>query len=513
MRARLEAKLGAFPTSGSPERLRIALESLGPTFVKLGQLLAARQDLLPESFTEELSNLQDNVNPIDFSEIERILAEDLTSGDAALLSSCALIDPSPLAAASIAQVHRATLQDGTKVVFKVQRPHLQEVINCDLEILKGLATLVEHKLPALRQCSPRLVIDELSRSLKRELRFDRELRSMELFRSQHAHQPHFCVPTTFPHLSSPRVLCLEYIEGVRIDRAHSGLRPAKALFQTLCSVMTSSLLEHRFYHSDPHPGNMLVTRDGTLYLLDFGSMGRVTPQRVIGIIRLFKAIFSQNGDSLLLALRDDFSLPIVVDDATLRYQVEDVIQSYSDVSVAQLDLRSLFVDLFEVMRKADVSIPSDLLMVIRVLTTLHGIGLSLDPALSLPSTFQPILRRLYRRTFLNPRNRAATLTHWSADYRALLRAFPTSLQRILTQLSQGRFHHVARNPDIRESSEILARAINRIIVSLLGLSFFFVGIVILLIGTIGTPFGYTALGISGIILLILVRAVLRSGGL
>ncbi len=288
------------PPHDRARRLRLICEELGPTFVKLGQLLSTRPDLLPEAYTGELAKLRDDVRPFPFEEAETILAEEYGRPPSAVFAA---IDPAPVASASISQVHRATLRDGRSAALKVRRPGIDKVVQADLDILKNLAHLAERRLPFLVPYNPTGLAREFERSLKRELDFTVERRTMERCRAQFAREPTAHIPYALPEYSTTRVLAMEFIGGVGVGDLDGlrrmGVDPAEVAVRGV-RILLSQIFVFGFFHADPHPGNLRVLRGGVVAPLDYGMFGQLDATTRERIADLMIALLAQDTDRVIL---------------------------------------------------------------------------------------------------------------------------------------------------------------------------------------------------------------------
>ena len=289
------------PPQDRPRRLRLVCEDLGPTFVKLGQLLSSRPDLIPEAYTTELAALRDDVRPFAFVQAEAILACEYGRpvGDV-----FATIDPEPVASASISQVHHAVLFDGRDVALKIRRPGIEKIVQADLDILRNLAHLVERRLPALAPYQPAAIAREFERSLKRELDLSIERRTMERCRGQLATLPYARVPEVFPAYSTTKVLCMEFIDGVGVNDldgiARLGVRPEDVAVRG-ARILLTQIFHFGFFHADPHPGNLRVLSGGVIVPLDYGMFGQIDARVREHIADLLIGLLAQDTERVLRA--------------------------------------------------------------------------------------------------------------------------------------------------------------------------------------------------------------------
>ncbi|MCW4012292.1 MAG: AarF/UbiB family protein, partial [Candidatus Bathyarchaeota archaeon] len=252
-------------------RIRLAIEELGPTYIKLGQILSSRRDLLPVPLIEELLFLTDDVKPVEYEKVKDVIEE--TCGD--VENFCIFVDQKPFAAASLSQVHRATLTDGSDVVFKVQRPDIRELIEVDLTILASLAERAEESIPYLRPYNPVGIIEEFSQQMRKELDFIRDGKNAETIANNLKNMEEIKVPKIYWDYSGPRLLVMEYVEGVRIDNVDvlKEKHDLKHLAELGFEAYIQQIFVDGFYHGDPHPGNLRVTSEGKIVFFDFGLVG------------------------------------------------------------------------------------------------------------------------------------------------------------------------------------------------------------------------------------------------
>ena len=290
------------PPQDRPRRLRLVCEDLGPTFVKLGQVLSTRPDLLPESYTNELAALRDDVRPFSFAQVETILTEEYGRPLTELFSS---IDETAVASASISQVHRAVVLDGRVVALKVRRPEIAKLVRADLDIIKNLAQLVERSLPHLAVYRPLSLALEFERTIKRELDFSIECRTMQRCRIQFADDPTAHIPLVIEELSTPSVIAMEFIEGVSVNdlagihRLHA--EPA-AVAVTGARILLRQIFEYGFFHADPHPGNLRVLEGGVIAPLDYGMFGQLDGKTREKIAELLSGLLAQDSDRVIRSL-------------------------------------------------------------------------------------------------------------------------------------------------------------------------------------------------------------------
>jgi len=419
-----------------PRRLRLICEDLGPTFVKLGQLLSSRTDLLPESYTNELAALRDDVRPFPFGQVETILRDEYGRPLSEIFAS---IEEMPVASASISQVHRVVLRDGRIVALKVQRPDIAKVIQADLDIIKNLAQLVERRLPNLAVYRPLGLAREFERTIKRELDFSTERRTMQRCRTQFAKDPTAHIPLVLEELSTPRVIAMEFIEGVSINDL-DGIRRMNAVPKqvavTGARILLKQVFEFGFFHADPHPGNLRVLPGGVIAPLDYGMFGHLdnrTRERIAGLL---SGLLAQDSDRVIRALDSLEIRREQVDSRSFSRDVGELVASYSELTLDRIDLGPLLRDLVAVIRTHHLQIPPDLVLLIRSLVTIESVGRNLDPHFDIAAELYPFLRDLTLRRF-RPERILSQTVRTTEDLRRIATLLPDLLSQSLESIKRG----------------------------------------------------------------------------
>ena len=424
------------PPQDRARRLRMVLEDLGPTFVKLGQVLSTRPDLLPEAYTTELASLRDDVRPFPYEEAEQILIEEYGRPPSEVFD---WIDTTPLASASISQVHRVRLLDGRQVVLKIRRPGIEKTVHADLEILKNLALLAERRLPFLVPYAPVSLAREFERSLKRELDFGVERRTMERCQEQFAREPLAHIPSVVAEYSSTRVLAMEFIAGVGVTDIPGlkamGVNPSDVAIRG-AHILMIQIFRNGFFHADPHPGNLRVLEGGVVAPLDYGMFGQLDLQTRERIADLLAGLMAQETDRVIRALDALEIRGEHVDPRELRRECAELVASYADLSLDTIDLGRLLKELVEFIRRFQLRIPPNLVLLIRSLVTIDGVGRTLDPHFDIASQLYPFLRQLALKRF-HPSRLLAQAIRTAEDAQRVAMLLPDVLGQSLESIKRG----------------------------------------------------------------------------
>ncbi|MFO0954515.1 MAG: AarF/ABC1/UbiB kinase family protein [Isosphaeraceae bacterium] len=424
------------PPQARAQRLRLICEDLGPTFVKLGQVLSTRPDLLPEAYTTELSYLRDDVRPFPSEEAEAILTEEYGRPPSEVFAH---FEREPVASASISQVHRATLTDGRLVALKIRRPGIEKMVQADLDILKNLAQLAERRIPALVPYAPVTLAREFERTIKREMDFNVERRTMERCLAQFAHDPTAHIPDVVKQFSTGRVIAMEFIGGVGVNDLEGlrrlGIDPSQVAIRG-CRILLQQIFRFGFFHADPHPGNLRVLPGGVIVPLDYGMFGQLDGRTRERIADLLAGLLSQDTDRVLRALdaldiRGDH-----VDSKALRRDAAELVAAYSDLTFDTIDLGLLLKELISFIRTHHLHIPPDLVLLIRSLVTIEGVGRMLDPHFDIARQLHPFLRDLTLRRF-HPWRLLSQTARTAEDVQRVAMLLPDVMLQSLESIKRG----------------------------------------------------------------------------
>ena len=418
------------------QRLRQAFEELGPTFIKLGQMLSAREDLLPPEWTTELAQLHSNVAPLPYDAIAATVERALGAAPSDVFLD---IEREPSGSASIAQVHRARLPDGRPVVLKVRRPDIEAKVEADLRLLSYVAQLVESALPEARRYQPVRVVDEFRRSLTRELDLAAEARNVERFARHFKDDPYILIPRVYPQWTSSVMNVQECIDGTAgkdpaaLERA--GLDP-KLLMQRGADAVLKMILEHGFFHADPHPGNVIYLAGNRIAMIDFGMVGRLSPTRRYQIVDLLAGI-ARHDEQPMLEVLLDWAGDDAVDEERLGADLSELVTDYADVALKDMRVGALIARITQIVRDHGIVMPTDLTLMFKALITLEGLGRKYDPEFRLTDRLRPFLDRA-----LSARYAPAELGRRGSanlgQLLGLLGSVPRDVARLLKDARRGR---------------------------------------------------------------------------
>ncbi|MBP7120063.1 MAG: AarF/UbiB family protein [Methanolinea sp.] len=446
-------------------RMRMALEELGPTYVKFGQIISTRQDMLPPGLIEELRYLQDNTNPLPFETVRSVLQEVFPQYEEFFPE----IEETPIASASISQVHRARLKDGTWVAVKIQRPGIEDIIETDILILESLARRAERNFPEWRVYNPRGIIRDFAAQIRKELDFIRDGKNADLLRAHMRGIEGVKVPKIYWEYSSRRLLVMEYIEGVRIDNIEAirayGLNPRK-IAETGFFAYLKQIFEDGFFHGDPHPGNLLVTREGEIAFLDFGIIGIIRPERRFWFTQLLNSMVIQDAGMLMKSLE---GLSVKIPEASreaLRDEIYIALTEAEGISIGQFNFTKMAGSFTAILREYRINVPGNLMLMLKVIIMVLDVGLALDPGFRFKEEAEQHMARFKKRdSFIDQiKSRAGGSLLETMDG---LLDMPRNINQMLKQLGTGIIKIDIVDTDIRRLQVSLDRTSNKVLIGLI----------------------------------------------
>ncbi len=448
-----------------PERIRMALGCLGPTFIKFGQMLSTRPDLVGLELADELSRLQADVRADSFEEIRDAIEEEQGRPVEEVFLS---LNPEPLASASIGQVHLAKLHDGQDVIVKVRHCGIERSVETDLDILTGLAQLAE-RIDEFRPYQPRALVSEMSRTMPRELDFRLELRNLQQFASRFEKSSTVKIPKVYPELSTEKMLTMELMDGFKLnhlDKNHDGKIPGddqeislSEIAKNGANLYLTMIFDHGMYHADPHPGNMMIMPDGRIGLLDFGMVGRISEQLREDIESMLVSIVNSDVPLLVTLVKRVGSCPLDLDEARLSNEIADFVGHFASQSMANFDMSGALNEFVAIVRRFQITLPGEAAMLIKVLIQLEGTGRLLDPQFSLMEIMKPFHRKLIMRR-LSPARQARKMRRLMMQVEQIGESLPGTVASILEQMRRGKF-------DVHLVHRRLGPSVNRLVLGLM----------------------------------------------
>lgn len=448
------------------ENLRLALEELGPTFIKIGQILSTRLDLLPEEYCRELRKLQDQAPPVSFASIRQVIEEEFRKP---LEEVFPYFDSSPLASASIAQVHRARLPDGTEVAVKVQKLGIAQVILEDLAVLESLFRVVD-RLNFLEGVPAYELLLEFRKHLLRELDFLTEAQNMRRFRENFEGFDGITIPQVLLPYSTRRVLVSEFIEGVplsHLDPASLEKEDRQYLAQRGIEAILKMIFEDGFFHADPHPGNILFRpSQKDLVLLDFGTVGVIDRTTREHMVRMLFALLEKDTERVVEILEEEFLLSSLPSPLAFRLDLSEVIERYVASDLREIRLESVVQEFFYLARKHHLRFPAHFSILLRALVVAEGTGLLFDPEFNVFPHLEETLKRIIVRSMQLERVRER-LEEYALDWKEFLENLPHRLDRLLAHTISGKIRLQAESHDLEGMNRRIERMSTRLALSVI----------------------------------------------
>lgn len=499
-----------------PERLRLALQELGPTFVKFGQILSTRPDFLPPAFIKELEKLQDQVPAFDSFQAKEIIEQELGQPVDKLFKE---FQTKPIAAASLSQVHKAITVNGKIVAVKIQRPNIKETVELDLEILENLAGILENRIYNGWIYRPKLMVREFKKAIRKELDFTNEAHNFEKFRINFKEIEYIKVPEIYWNMTTTRILTMEFIEGTKINEIiqekYKGVFEPKKVAKRGAEAVLKQILEDGFFHADPHPANLFVLPPATIVMLDVGMVGYLDEKTIISGTKLLQAIVEKNLDQTLRGFED---LGIIIrefDCDLLRQDLKELFDRYLGIPLKNLEINKVSQDILEVMVRHNLVLPANLVLMVKALSVVETTGRQLYPDFDMLSAAKPFAKKLLKKRFA-PQELFKKSRIMLQESIELIEQLPQDLIDILRKIKEGKLKFGFEHRGLEKLTQEIDRSSNRLSFSLI-IASLIIGSSLILQQQVGPfIFGYPILGIIGYLIasflgLGLIISILRSG--
>jgi ubiquinone biosynthesis protein len=446
----------------APERLRMVFEELGPTFIKLGQMMSTRPDLVGPQMAQEFTRLQDDTLPFDFDTVKIIVEGELGQPLNELFQS---FEEKQLAAASIGQVHRAVLKDGTLVAVKVQRPGIQDTVEKDLIIMHHLADLINQKIPSLRVFNIPQVVDEFEKSIRKEMDYGQEARNTQNFQANFAPDEGVRAPAVFLDYSTSLVLTMEFIQGTKMSQVMENPHDfdTELLAERVAKSYFQQLLLDGFFHADPHPGNLYVLEDNVLCYLDFGMMGHIDHDFMQNLGELFIQVIDYKVDAIINQLIYMEIITDSVDRNVLKRDIMDILDRYYGASLSDIHLGHILSELaLPLITKYQARVPPEFTLIARAVTIIEEVAYSLDSQFDATAQFKPMVKKLLLQKF-TPKNMADLFMDNLFEMEHLVKNLPQNINRLVAKVENGEI----RVRYSEELSEDIERTSNKLVVAII----------------------------------------------
>jgi ubiquinone biosynthesis protein len=443
-------------------RLRLALAELGPTFIKLGQILSTRPDLVGVRLAEEFQQLQEKVHADPPEAVRKLVEAELGRTIEELFAE---FEPEAMASASIGQVHRARLHSGEAVVVKVLHADIEKKVAVDMDILAGLAAMAE-MVPEFHNYRPSAIVAEFQRAMRRELDFGREERNIQQFARDFRDDPTVRIPATYPELSTRRVLTMEELVGIKLSEparlAAAGI-DTDEVARRGAAICLKMIFDHGFYHADPHPANLMVMEGCTIGLLDFGMVGRIDERLHKDVSEMLVALSGLDAEHTTAMILRLGKTPSDLDRSALALDVADFLSYYASQPLEKLDLSGALKEMLEQIRRYHIMLPARIVMLLKALITLEGTARTVSPKFNLIEMIRPYRRKLMLRRF-SPKRQLRKLRRLYSELEHLVDVLPQGIADILQQMQSGKF-------DIHLDHRGLEPSVNRLVLGMLASAF------------------------------------------
>ncbi len=500
------------------QRVRLALEELGPAFTKLGQILSLRPDIIPPSYAQELEKLQDRTPPVQFKKIMEVIQDEFTED---VREMFAQVEETPVASASVAQVHRAVLKHtGEVVAIKVLKPGTRAIVEKDLSVVTHLLRIAVNYIPELRAYNPLRMVSEFSEILLGELNFHKEANTIERFSRFFSKKDYIHIPKIYKQYSTNRVLVMEYIEGIKIsdiEALDSSGVDRKKVAQNATEIFLREIFEFGFFHADPHPGNIFILRDNTVAPIDFGITGYVDDEGVQIIGNILLGLMERDVDKIIRYLKRYNFITDETDERRLKIDLIDLMDSTWNVTLSQIDVSRSIREIFTLTRRYRIQFPGEYFLIFKTLLEVDGVTRRLQPEYNIAESIKPYMRRWFMDQY-SPKRYIKDLVVLLDDLNYFLRYLPTEMGSIIKRFRYGKWKLPLVHENLEKAVSDIDRIGNRLSFSVI-IAALLLSSAIIVQAKVG-PFikGYPVLGLAGFFIaavmgIWLLFAIIRSGKL
>ncbi|PKV50625.1 ubiquinone biosynthesis protein [Aquimarina sp. MAR_2010_214] len=445
------------------ERIRMVLEELGPTYVKLGQIFSNREDLLPSELIKELEKLQDQVPVIENFDVTATIEEEL---GIVISDYFANIDSEPLAAASIAQVHKAKLRNGKVVILKIQRPDIEETIEADIRIMKQLAKSLHKHSKQVKAFQPMRIVAAFEQSIREELQFTREINNIKRFTKNFEGNTEIYIPKVYEELSNNHIICMEFIDGIKVSEIETLTIQninSREVAKTGVDLYLKQILEHGFFHADPHPGNILVMPDtGKICFIDFGMMGTIMPNDKDLLEELLLYFMNKNVKKIIIVLEKISIKTSISDYKKLEYELYELIEGIINTAIDDIRMDTVLSRFKNILYKNEIILPHYSYMLMRALVIIEGVGLKLDPKFNITDNLSRYISAFTFNRYHPKRILKKNLARFR-DISELIDNFPEDMNTILRKIKEGKLMMVHEHKGIDQFQKNIKKATNRLV--------------------------------------------------
>ncbi|MCB0661702.1 MAG: AarF/ABC1/UbiB kinase family protein [Saprospiraceae bacterium] len=497
------------------ERIRMVCEDLGTTFIKFAQIASNRPDLLPEDLIAELEKFQEHARPVPVDQIKEVLLDAYKKPIHEVFQH---FEEVPIASASIAQVHRAVLKTGEDVVLKIQRPGIEDIIEADIAILKQLADIMEKYFPKFHSFQPVQLVKVFEKSIRKELKFSIEANNLQRFTENFKGHKDVYIPKLYPKYTTNKVLCMEYIDGMKCTnleelKQYNITGPELAIKGI--NIYFEQVFDHGFFHADPHPGNIFILKDGRVCFIDYGMMGNIQRRDKEMLADLLLNAHNSDVQGLKKALLRFSSDEKAIDQKELEYDIMEFFSEYSNVGIEDIEGEEVIKALNSLFFDYKIRIPSNLLLLMKALVIIEGVGLTLDPRYNILENIHPFVVRLMEKKY-SPKKLGSRFIKSLGDFTMLATSLPEDMQDVIKKVKQGKLHIEFEHTGLDPFYHKMDLVSNRIAFSVL-IAALIIGSSVLVYADIAphiynvSAIGFGGFVIAGFLALRLAWAILKSG--